>query len=127
MEQNGSTYTGSTTYKTLFKSSLTPEDTIACFLKGGSAASYPMGAAMIDDTANPGCKKRYTNTPDSSIPDTTGACILMTEEATTVAGKNVEATACRDGALVGSMVVDANGDPVDDYFKAALPKVVFES
>lgn len=61
MEQIGTKLVGSVAYKQLFKSSLGPNDVIACTIKGGQSGSYPLGAAMIDDSANPGMKKRYTN------------------------------------------------------------------
>lgn len=56
----------------------------------------------------------------------TGACILMSDEATTVAGGNITADAARDGSVDSSMVVDSAGNAVDAYFKAALPQVSFD-
>ena len=60
-EQTGTTYKGSSTYQELFKSSLGPKDVIACVVRGAQIQTIPLGAAMIDDAANPGMKKRYTN------------------------------------------------------------------
>lgn len=55
-----------------------------------------------------------------------GACILMNDAATTVAGGNVTADACRDGSVDSAMVLDSAGAAVDSHFKAALPRVSFD-
>lgn len=194
MEQVGTSYKGSTTYTNLFKSSLGPTDVIAAVLKGNAAVTYNMGSALIDDPANAGCKKKYTNgdarvsgeavaNGDGStvafdldnanvVPGTlvctvngviamcrlssgtgtsgvdqvifnaapgnglaivanyvvkpAGACILMTNQATTVGGPNVTADGCRDGSVDTTLIKDSAGALVDADFKAALPKVVFD-
>ena len=60
MEQIGTKLVGSTTYKKLFKNSLGPNSIVPCILPGGSAVTYPMGAAMRN-SATAGQKARYTN------------------------------------------------------------------
>ena len=120
MNQLGTELVGSTTYKKLFRSTLGPEDIVPCVVPGGVAASFLMGYAMIDD-ASTGHKKRYTNGGA-----TTGACILMQDLTSTVAGGNQTGNACRDGSVDSSMVIDISGSAVDATFKAALPKVSFD-
>lgn len=119
-EDLGTKLVGSTTYKKLFRSINGPEDIVPCTVPGGVAATFPMGAAMIDGDAA-GQKKRYTN--GGAV---TGACILMRDVTTTVAGGNVTTDACRDGSVDTSMVVNMTGGPVDAGFKSALPKVMFD-
>jgi hypothetical protein len=194
MEQKGTKLVGSTTFRKLFRSSLGPLDIIACVLKGNQAATYIMGMAMIDDSANPGFKKRYTNativsdenvgtgdgstttfdlananviadtlhaydsdgdelahalsvgTGDGSVDQivlevapasgaikvnyrtgvTTGACILMNDAATVVGGGNLTMDGARDGSVDSTLVVDSADADVDDAFKSALPKVMFD-
>jgi hypothetical protein len=50
----------------------------------------------------------------------------MEDVTTTASGPAVTADAARDGLLDVAMVLDGNGDPVDDYFKAALPNMRIE-
>lgn len=121
-EQIGTKLQGSTTSKELFKTAIGPNDVIACNIVGNAAATYPMGAAMIN-SATSGFKKRYTNSESLTGG---GACILMQDVTTTVGGGNVTADACRDGSVDSSKVVDANGVAVDAAFKALLPKVTFD-
>lgn len=124
-EQLGTKLYGSTTSKQLFKSAIGPNDIIACVISGNQAATYLMGYAMMNNSAMPGIKKRYTN--GTSITGVNGGvCILMQDVTTTVGGGNVTADACRDGSVDSTMVLDANGVAVDATFKAALPKVMFD-
>jgi len=122
-EQLGGKLVGSTTTKQLFKSSLGPNDIVACVIAGNIAATYPMGAAMVIDTSNPGRRVRYVNGNSSTA---TGACVLMQDVTTTVGGGNVTADAARDGNVDSTMVVDANGALVDAGFRALLPKMMFD-
>lgn len=59
-EQLGTKLMGSTTIKNLFKNTMGPDDIVPAVVVGNSAATYPMGAAMID-SATSGLKARYTN------------------------------------------------------------------
>lgn len=122
-EQIGTKLQGSTTSKELFKSAIGPNDVIACVIVGNSAATYPMGAAMID-SATSGLKKRYTNA--DSLTGDVNPCVLMQAVTTTVGGGNVTADAARDGSVDTALVVDATGALVDAGFKAALPKMTFD-
>jgi len=122
-EQIGTKLQGSTTSKELFKSAIGPNDVIACVIVGNAAATYPMGAAMID-SATAGLKKRYTNA--DSLTGDVNPCVLMQDVTTTVGGGNVTADAARDGNVDTALVVDANGALVDAGFKAALPKMNFD-
>lgn len=196
-EQLGTKLVGTTTYKQLFKSSLGPDDVVACVIVGNAAATYLMGDA-IRNSATSGLKKKYTNAAavnDEAVGTgngstttfdlahsnviaeslkgysagnqknvslsvgtgtdgkdqivfavapanaeaikadydyhadsigTTGACILMEDVTTTVGGGNVTADACRDGSVDSSKVLDSAGAAVDKYFKAALPKAMFD-
>jgi len=58
--------------------------------------------------------------------DTTGACILAEDVTTTATGGNVTTNAYVEGNIKADKVVDSQGAAVDQYFKAALPKVRFE-
>lgn len=194
-EQIGTKLVGSTTFSQLFKSSLGPNDVIACVVVGDNAATYPLGAAMVNSTTG-GLKRRYTNaasvnneavgTGDGStttfdlaqsnviassfkaygsanqvfkgtISAGTGAggvdqvvfdiapasgaikadydyhttplngpCVLMKAITTTNPGPKVTEDGARDGSVDTALVLDSAGAAVDSYFKAALPKMVFD-
>ena len=119
MEQVGASYVGKTSDSQLITStsmcSFTP-----VVIEGNQAATYPKGAAMINDAAT-GFKKRYV-----VGGATTGACILVEAVTTTVGGGNVTTDGFIEGNIDESSVVCSTGGAIDAGFKAALPKVRFE-
>jgi len=56
----------------------------------------------------------------------TGACVNILAAATVSGGPPITVDACRDGSVVTSYVVDAGGNAVDKWFKAALPRMSFD-
>jgi len=94
-------------------------EVVAVTLAGGSAVSYVAGQALVN-SATAGKSEKYTNTGS-----TTGACILLTAEATTVAGGDVVANALVAGSVYAHKVVDSAGAEADAAFQAVLNNVRF--
>jgi len=78
-------------------------------------ATAPANAAAV--TADYTCH--------ASANGVSGACILLTDEATTVAGSDVVANALVGGSVRSGKIVDSAGNEVDSFFKAALNNVRF--